>query len=138
MELAQSSTKSSQRSSSHGSTFFSSRENDARHILARDVERPAHLRFVPAPHARDFALRELMKMDELQHQDGFRILRRERALESPGADKFRRGFSLVAFSGCGSAIEKIVGRIRGGGDFDAKALPPFQIDQPMRRHGEEP
>jgi len=92
---------------------------------------------VPAPHAGDLALRELMKVNKLQHQDGFRVLRREGALDRLAQQIQEWLFARGPF-GLGPAIEKIVGRIRGGGDLHAKALPPFQIDQAMRRDGEQP
>jgi hypothetical protein len=92
---------------------------------------------VPAPHARDLALGELMKVNQLQHQHRFRVLRREGALNGLAQQVEERLFA-GRFLGLWPPIEKVVGRIRRRGDFYAKSLPPFQVDQTMGRHGEEP
>ena len=92
---------------------------------------------MPAPHPRKLALGELVKMDEFQHQDGIFILLREGALDRRAEEikerLFARGFFRVRPS-----LEEIFRRIGSAGHIDPKTLAPFQIDQAVRGHGEQP
>src|SRR6266403_1405669 len=76
------------------------------YTLARDFEGAADLRFVPAPHPRDLALSELVKVDKFQHENCILILLREGALNRL-AEQIQQGLFARRLFRLRSAVEKI-------------------------------
>src|SRR2546421_12719885 len=92
---------------------------------------------MPAPHPRNLALTELMKVHKLQHQDRILILLRERPLNRRTEEVKERLFAGQFFR-LRSSLEEILRRIGRRRNVDAEALTPFQIDQAIRRDREQP
>src|ERR1043166_5883939 len=93
---------------------------------------------MPSPHPGQLALAHLMEMDQLQHEEGFRVLFRKSGLNRLAKQLKKMLFTARLFR-LRSAVEEILGRFwRRGRNLDSKALPSFQINQTVSSDREKP
>ena len=90
---------------------------------------------MPSPHPRDLALRELVQMNELEHQNRVLVLFRECLLDC-FAQKIQERFLARDFFRLWPAIEKIFRGIRRGRNVNAKALATLEVHEAVCGYGQ--